>query len=893
MSTERWEKIKELFEETLKLDPTLRSAFLMDACGSDSELRIKVESLINSFEDAGGFLDGIAAEAVADQIVASERKLQTGKSFGHYEIVELIGSGGMGEVYLARDKRLDRSVAIKVLSEGYSRNESNLKRFIQEAKAASSLNHPNILVIHEIGEADGASFIVSELVSGKTLRDAMRSSRMKPAEILDIAIQIASALSAAHGKRIIHRDIKPENIMLREDGLVKVLDFGLAKLIDDKHSLFGPDGTADRPYQTARGVIMGTVNYMSPEQAKGNKVDERTDIFNLGILIYEMIAGKLPFGGDSPMETLANLVNTEPTQLSHYASNVNNELESIVFKALRKNKSERYQTIKRLLADLTNLRKRLEYEVEFGITEARHRTTEQQILATEQTKTMKTSAVARFKKQKYILISGLIIFLLAVSGFSYYFLIVKNSAFSVAEKKSVAVLPFVNSSLDPNAEYLSDGITESIINRLSRLSGLKVMSRNSAFRFKNDQTDTRNIAAQLNVETLVTGDIRQDGDQIVINVRLIKAADDTQIWGNRYVITSADTIAAQNEIAQAVAQNLRLKLTNAEQKQLGRNYTENVEAYQLYLQGRYHHYKLTLPEIRKGIEYYQRAIDLDPSYALAYAGIADAYRTIPLASWGVASKDSFPQAKIAARRALEIDPNLVEAHIVLGWVGFLYDWDLNAAEQELKKALEIAPDNSEAHRAYAHLFSITGRHNEAIAEIKLARELGPLSLITNALEGQFLFYAGRSDEAIDRLQKTLEIEPNFWIAHNNLGRVYIQMGRFDEAIAELDKAKELSSGGSTEPYWQLGYAYAKSGNREKAQAIIEELRTLSGQIYVPEYSFAMIHNGLGERDEALVYLERSYQQREVQLASVKIDQRWNWLRDDPRFVDLMKRMNFE
>jgi len=351
-------------------------------------------------------------------------------------------------------------------------------------------------------------------------------------------------------------------------------------------------------------------------------------------------------------------------------------------------------------------------------------------------------------------------------------------------------------------------------------------------------------------------------------------------------------ISLQSEIARDVSENLKTKLSGADEQRLAKNYTKNTEAYRLYLRGRYHYFKLTLPEIRKSIEFYQQAIDIDPNYALAYAGLADAYRTMPIAGWNVASKEAFPQAKATAKKALEIDANLAEAHIVLGWVGFLYDWDWTAAESELKKAVELAPNNSDAHRAYAHLLSNTGRHDEAIAEGRRARELDPLSLITNTLEGHFLFYGGRESEAIARYNKTLEIEPNFWIARGGLGRVYISQGQYAEAIAELNKAREFSRG-SIEPITQLGYALAKSGNREQAQAIIAELKSLAAENFVPAYSFAVIYNGLGEKDEALNYLEKSFQEREVQMSFVKIDTRWDEFRTNPRFVEIIKRMNLE
>ncbi len=453
---------------------------------------------------------------------------------------------------------------------------------------------------------------------------------------------------------------------------------------------------------------------MSPEQAKAERVDERTDVFSFGLVVYEMIAGRTPFAGDSMSETFANLINAEPQPLSRFAANVPNELQRIVSKMLRKNKDERYQTIKDVLTDLKDLRENLAFDKRLGKSHSPNDENATAVLqattgdANNRTDKINYNFTQQIKRHKPLAAFALTILLIGAVGLGYYFWSAKKPALSAGDKKSLAVLPFVNASQDPNAEYLSDGITESVINNLSQLAGLKVMSRNSAFRFKNNQTDTRNIASQLGVETLVTGDIKQFGDRLVINVRLIDASDDSQIWGNQYVKTSADVIAAQNEIAQAVAQNLRLKLTNAEQLQLGKNYTENVEAYQLYLRGRYHYFKLTLPEIRKGIGFYQQAIDIDPGYALAYAGMADAYRTLPIAGWNVASKEALPQAKAAAKRALEIDANLAEAHIALGWVGFLYDWDWSAAESELKKAIELAPNNADAHRAYAHLLSILG-----------------------------------------------------------------------------------------------------------------------------------------------------------------------------------------
>ncbi len=893
MDSERWQKVKGIFDAVVELAPPEREKFLARSCGDDDGLRRDVEKLLASSDEAESFMESPAAQEFVSLII-EPKNLAAGTSFGHYEIVKQIGAGGMGEVYLAKDTKLDRKVAVKILNEKFAAHESNLQRFIQEAKAASALNHPNILVIHEIGAADNSNYIVSEFIEGETLREVLKNSPLKLSEVLDFAIQIANALVAAHTAHIIHRDIKPENIIVRPDGFVKILDFGLAKLVEQK--AVGFEVSTVKQNQTAKGVIMGTVNYMSPEQAKGERVDARTDVFSFGVVLYEMIAGRTPFAGDSMSETFANLINAEPKPLARFSSNTPDELQRIVAKTLRKKRDERYQTMKDLLSDLKDLRENLAFDERLEKSYSPNGKNATAVLpattgdGNRQTDERNRNFTEQIKKHKSFAALVSAVLLLSAIGLLYFYNS-KKPALNAGGKKSLAVLPFVNAGQDPNAEYLSDGITESVINNLSQLSSLRVMSRNSAFRFKNNQTDTKNIAAQLNVETLVTGDIKQLGDKLVINVRLIDAADDSQIWGSQYVKNSGDVLAAQNEIAQAVAGNLRLKLTNSEQQQMRKNYTENAKAYELYQRGRYSYFKLTEPEIWKGIDFYQQAIEIDPNYALAYAGIADAYRTLPLAGWNIAAKDGFPQAKAAAIKALEIDPNLAEAHIALGWTAFLYDWDWSAAERELKKAIELAPNNSDAHRAYAHLLSNTGRHDEAVADIRRARELDPLSLITNALEGQILFYAGRDAEAIDRLQKTLEIEPNFWVAHTVLARVYIRQERFAEAVAGLNKARAFS-GGSIEPITQLGYALAKSGSREQARVVIEELQSLAAERSVPASSLAMIYNGLDDTDEALNYLEKSFREREVGMSFVKIDSRWNNLRNEPRFIELMRRMNF-
>ena len=520
MNSERWQKVKGLFDVAVELAPKERKLFLVKSCGNDEDLRRDVENLLDSYNDAESFMEQSAAAEVAE-IIIEPKNLEMGKSFGHYEIIKQIGAGGMGEVYLAKDNKLDRKVAVKILNEKFAKHESNLQRFIQEAKAASALNHPNILIIHEIGEAEETNYIVSEFIEGKTLRDIILKTSLKLSGILDISTQIANTLVAAHTAKIVHRDIKPENIIVRPDGFVKILDFGLAKLVEQK--AVGFEASTVKQNETAKGVILGTVNYMSPEQAKGEKIDERTDIFSFGVLLYEMIAGRTPFAGGSISETFANLINAEPQPLSRFSENVPDELQRIVAKTLRKNKDERYQTMKDLLTDLKNLRENLAFNEKFESSHPPNVENATAFLQTatgdvdNQTNKASNNSIGQIKSRKSLVIFAFAVLLITAVSFGYYFVSVRKSNSSAVVKKSLAVLPFVNTGKDENVEYLSDGVWESIINNLSQLSGLRVMSSNSALRFKNNQTDTKNIASQLGVDVLVTGDIKQLGDKLIIN----------------------------------------------------------------------------------------------------------------------------------------------------------------------------------------------------------------------------------------------------------------------------------------------------------------------------------------------------------------------------------------
>src|SRR5437762_5966119 len=567
--------------------------------------------------------------------------LSSGTRLGRYEIRSRLGEGGMGEVYLAQDTRLGRNVALKILPTDATSDHQQVRRFTQEAKAASALNHPNILTIYEIEESDSTHFIAIELIEGETLRERMRKASMKLSEVLEVAIQIASALSAAHDAGIVHRDIKPENLMLRRDGIVKVLDFGLAKLTDPPVATsVDTEALTRAQIKTEPGVVMGTAIYMSPEQARGLEVDARTDIFSLGILIYEMVVGRLPFEGSNQNEIVASIIGDKAVPpLARYTQEVPAELERIVAKAARKNRDERYQTIKDLLLDLRALKQELEFSAKLErsaapqarvspatMSGAPSSATDQLAASTvEASKAYPTSSaeyvITGIKQHKLVALVALVVIAGGIAGLAAY-LHAHNTEVAI---ESIAVLPFTNQNHDPDSDYLSDGLTESIINSLTQLPNLKVIARSSVFRYKGKETDPMAAGKELGVRSVLTGRILQRGDSLAISTELLDVRDNKQLWGEQYHEKTSDLLSIQREIAKEITGNLRLKLSGPEQSRLAKHYTENAEAYQLYLKGRFYWNKRTEEGVRKGIEYFQQAIEKDPTYALAYTGIADCY----------------------------------------------------------------------------------------------------------------------------------------------------------------------------------------------------------------------------------------------------------------------------
>jgi serine/threonine-protein kinase len=824
--------------------------------------------------------------------------LTAGTKLGRYEIRSKIGEGGMGEVYLTRDTKLDRTVALKILPFELASNRDRMNRFVQEAKAASALNHPNIITIYEIDETDSGHFIAIEFIDGETLRQLIQRAPMKLGEVLDIAAQIGSALSAAHAAGIIHRDIKPENVMLRRDGIVKVLDFGLAKLTERP----SPDSVdTEAPtranIKTDPGVVMGTTIYMSPEQASGMKVDARTDIFSLGVLIYELVAGRLPFAGSNPNEVLVSILNDkEPLPLARYAREVPAELERIVEKALRKDREQRYQTMKDLLLDLQSLKHRLEFQAELERSTPPQVDTVKAVTTGAQgrAETLRQPApqdtsggqyavhkIMRHRTAAVIALAALAA--LAATGY-FYFSKSNNSAGGGSEINSIAILPFVNVNANADTEYLSDGLTDSLINSLSQAPKLKVIARASVFSYKAKETDPQAVGRELKVQGVVTGRITQRGDNLSISVELTDARDKSHIWGEQYNRKLSDLIAVQEEISSDISNKLRLKLTGEEQKRLTKRYTDNVEAYQLYLKGRHFADQFNEEGFKKAVEHFDQAIGKDPNYALAYAGLAEAYWIASAES--LPPREAMPKARQAAMNALKIDDQLAEAHTLLAVVLALYDYDLSGGEREFKRAIELNPNSALAHQWYGHYLASLARADEALKEIRRAQELDPLSLVINTELGIPFYITRQYDQAIEQFKKVLEMDPNMEFARFFLGWAYAQKGMYEEAIAMLSKPE------SDHPFvlGTLAQNYALSGRKSEALKLIDRLNEQTKHRYVAAYSVAPIYLALGNKGQALQWLEKSYENREDGFIWINTDPAWDGLRSDPRFQELARRV---
>jgi serine/threonine-protein kinase len=823
----------------------------------------------------------------------------TGEQIGRYLIRSAIGKGGMGEVFLAEDIELERLVALKVLPDDLANDPERMRRFVQEAKSASALNHPNIITIYEIGKTDTTNFIATEYIEGETLYSRLRNEQMNLKSVLDVATQVTSALDVAHQAGIVHRDIKPENVMIRPDGVVKILDFGIAKLTEKKVSAIDAEAATAIKAGTSPGMIIGTANYMSPEQAKGKDIDARSDIFSFGIVLYEMMAGKPPFEGENAMDVIGSILNKEPAPIQQLLPETSQEIERIISKTLKKDRDERYQTAKDLLIDLKDVRQDLELQskLEHMASPNRDELKTEILNATTSEAGHTTSSaeyvVSEIKNHKSGFAIGLIVLLFAFVGFSYWLFTLRSSS-AKGQIESIAVMPFVNESGNADTEYLSDGMTESLINGLSQLPKLAVKARSSVFRYKGKQVEPQQIGSELSVQAVLNGRILQRGENITLGLELVDVQSGNQIWGEQYNRKFSDLTALQSEIARDVSNKLQAKLSSADEKRATKNYTQNNEAYQLYLKGRYHWNKRTAGDITKSVDYFKQAIDKDPSYALAYAALADAYILIPNYT-GASPHDAYPKARAAATKALEIDETQAEAHTALATVYEEYDWNFPAAEKEFKRAIELNPNYATAHHWYSEYLLTMGRDEEAIAEMKRAQELDPLSLIINAVLGYTYLDSRRLDEAEVQLQKTLEMDENFPRANLYLSLLYERKGMFDKAISQGEKLAVLSGVApeqAAKETAELREAYKRFGAKgywQKQVEFYERNPTSKSNSTTPLSVIAAMYVQQGDKDKAFAYLERAYEKREADVTYLT-SPIYDPIRFDPRFTDLSRRI---
>src|ERR1051325_6966164 len=812
----------------------------------------------------------------------------------------------MGEVYLAEDTRLHRNVALKILPPDLAANKDRMRRFEQEATAAAALNHPNVAHIYEIGESDGVNFIAMEFIDGVTLRAKIHQEETDLRRLLRYLQHVAEGLAKAHAAGIVHRDLKPDNIMITRDGYAKILDFGLAKLLEPR-TLSGGDSsevaTAVMPQHSTPGAIMGTVGYMSPEQAQGKvkEIDHRSDIFSFGCILFESATGKKPFAGDSVVKSLHMVIYEAAPSISELNPALPTELQRIVRRCLAKDPDERYQSIKDVAIELKELRRELEGG-DFDTTVPPPSKSKTSSLSsadeTHGTSTGTPSLSTRASSAEYV-VSGIrqhklaaIVTVLVVIAAAVSVILYLRGRTTNAAIKSIAVMPFVNTTGNADLEYLSDGITESLINNLSQISMLSVKARSSTFRYKGKDIEPQQVASDLKVQAVLNGRVAQRGDNLTISLDLVDGTTGNQIWGEQYSRTMGDLASLQGEIARDVSQKLRFRLTNAEEPRVVKNQTQNTEAYQLYLQGRYNWNKRTDPTTDKAIEYFQQAIEKDPNYAMAYVGLAESYSIANRPSDERASK-----VKAAALKALEIDPTLGEPHASLGGVKDLYEHDLAGAEKEYKRAIDLNPNYASAYHWYAEFLGEQGRFDEGLANWKKALELDPFSLAIGTDYGlEYLYYSRKYDQAVDYLNKLVEMDPNYVRTHTYLATVYETMGRYDDAISEIEKRvalqgmkpEEIANGkrvlidalkaDGAKGYWSKALEFTMQDTKKGEN--------------VPALTVARIYAELGQRDEAFKWLEKAFDNKETDLVYLKVSPIWDKLRDDPRFAEMLRRLGF-
>jgi serine/threonine protein kinase/tetratricopeptide (TPR) repeat protein len=782
-----------------------------------------------------------------------------GQTIGHYRILEKVGAGGMGVVYRAHDDLLERDVAIKFLPPSTLTSETARRRFRREAMALAKLSHPNIETVYEYGTHDGTDFLVMEYVPGKTLAEKLAHGSLSQKEIVALGLQIAAGLAEAHDHGILHRDLKPANIGITAKGDAKVLDFGLARLLRPECELT-TDNLSDP------GTAAGTLPYMSPEQLLSESVDARSDVYSIGAVLYEMSTNRRAFAGDLSSRVIDAILHNLPVPPRVLNPLVSAELERIILKALEKNPENRFQSTKELCVDLRRLREPLAVPMVESISSSRDST----------------------KRRKSIVygLAGLILVIGALVTFDFIRwrnpLHGKNNPISI---QSLAVLPIENLSGDSSQDYFSEGITDALINDFAQIRELKVISRTSVMAYKGVNKPLQEIARELDVDALVEGSVRRDGDRVHINVQLVQASTGRNVWARSYERDARDIISLQHTIARSIADEIQIKLTPQEQIRLSRNDPVNPLAHEAYLTGRFYWNKRTPQTLQKSIDYLERAVEIDPKYALAYAALADAYHLLPELTT-VPANEAFPKARTAALKAIEIDDSLAQAHSALANIKEDYDWDWSGAQKEYLRAIDLDPSYEIAHAWYSNLLLELGKLPDAVVEARKARQLDPLSPFTNDNLAAILYYAGDYEEAIKQCQRTLEIDPGSHQAHRHLAQIYTQKRLYSDAVSHLRKAIELSPG-STEALAELGYVLAVWGKKDEANQILRELQGPPNDRYVSPYHLAMVYAGLGDSDRALQLLQKAVDERSPGVVHLKISPCFDNIRSDRRFQNLL------
>ena len=838
-------------------------------------------------------------------------------TLAHYRIVSKIGAGGMGEVYLAQDTKLDRKVALKILPADVASNSDRMERFVREAKSAAALSHPNIAQIFEIGEDDGTHYIAMEFIDGVTLRDKIHRERTELRKLLRYLQHVAEGLAKAHAAGIVHRDLKPDNIMVTSDSHAKILDFGLAKLIEGRGDVeTGGRGEEDPTvafspghpvppspphpvilFASTPGLIMGTVGYMSPEQAQAKPVDQRSDIFSFGCILYEAATGRKPFAGDSIVDTLHKIIYEPAPAITDFNPSASPDLQRVIRKCLAKEPAKRYQTIRDTANDLEELLEEMKgvSNIERSVAPSTSTSTSSAPgITNDDMPALSTASASHpaassaefiYSGVKQHKLATAIVVLVLIVGVAVGLGLYLRSGKTAVTIESIAVMPFVNESGNADVEYLSDGMTETLINSLSQIPNLSVKARSSVFRYKGKEIDPKKIAAELNVQAILTGRVVQRGDQLTLNLELIDAQTENILWGNRYERKSSELVALQSEIARDVSHKLKTKLSGADAAKVEKNYTANAEAYQLYLKGRFYAIKRTAKDAQKSIEYFQQAVAIDAKYALAYAGLAEANWFLALYSYPQVN-EVVPKARELALKAIELDSTLAEPHSVLGSICFSHDYDFACMEREQKLAIELNPNYAEGHRRYGLSINQLGRFEEARIAIKRALEIDPLSPVTNFNYAQLLFFERKYEESETLSKKNVELDPNFWYAHWQLFYIYRMKRDHASAVEELAKVQDAR------------------GEPDAAKLIRESfvggdwqgfLRNITGErtrLKLYPYFVATFFAELGEKDKAFAMLNEAIETKDQHTGQMKVDPYMDPLRDDPRFPEVLKKAGF-